>query len=105
MARTCLRLLLAVLLELFGCSKSSPPVPTSQANSPVEAAPTPDHHMSRFPTTISDWARGAMLFDGLGATHRAITTSSAEAQAYFDQGIRLIRRSIMTRRLLICEGR
>jgi tetratricopeptide (TPR) repeat protein len=31
-----------------------------------------------------------MLFDGLGATHRAIKTSSAEAQAYFDQGIRLI---------------
>jgi tetratricopeptide (TPR) repeat protein len=31
-----------------------------------------------------------MQFDGLGATHRAIRTSSAEAQAYFDQGIRLI---------------
>lgn len=31
-----------------------------------------------------------MLFDGLGDTHRAVTTSSADAQAYFDQGIRLI---------------
>ena len=31
-----------------------------------------------------------MLFDGLGVAHRAITTSSPEAQAYFDQGIRLI---------------
>jgi tetratricopeptide (TPR) repeat protein len=59
-------------------------------NSPAEAAPALDSYMSRFPTTISDWARGAMLFDGLGDTHRVITTSSAEAQAYFDQGIRLI---------------
>src|SRR6516165_2860239 len=90
MAQTCRRLLLAVLLGgLFGCSKSSRPVPANQGNSPAEAAAL-DSHMSRFPATISDWARGAMLFDGLGDTHRAITTSSAAAQAYFDQGIRLI---------------
>ncbi len=88
MARTCLRLLLAVLLGLFGCSKSSPPVPTNQVSS--QAAPALDSHMSRFPTTIPDWARGAMLFDGLGDANRAITTSSAEAQAYFNQGIRLL---------------
>jgi tetratricopeptide (TPR) repeat protein len=90
MARTCFHVLLAVLLGLFGCSKSSPPVPANQVDSPAEAALALDSPMSRFPTTISDWARGAMLFDGLGDTHRAITTSSAEAQAYFDQGIRLI---------------
>ena len=91
MARTCFHLLLAVLLGLSCCSKSSPqPVPTTQVDSPAEAAPAVDSHMSRFPTTISNWARGAMLFDGLGDTHRAITTSSAEAQQYFDQGIRLI---------------
>ena len=91
MARTCLRLLLAVLLALFACSKSSPPAPTTnQVNSAAEGAPAIDSHTSRFPTTISDWARGAMLLDGLGAAHRAITTSSAAAQAYFDQGIRLI---------------
>jgi len=87
----CLSLLPAVLLALFGCSKSSPTVQTTnQVNSPTEVASALDSHMSRFPTTISDWARGAMLFDGLGDTHRAITTSSAEAQAYFDQGLRLI---------------
>ena len=90
MAHTCLRLLLAVLLGLSGCSKSSPPLPTNQVNSPAEVAPALDSHMAHFPTTIPNWARGAMLFDGLGDTHRAITTSSAEAQAYFDQGIRLI---------------
>src|SRR5579864_3006539 len=90
MARTCLRVLLAVLPGLFGCSKSSPPAPTHQVTSTSQAAPAPDSHMSRFPTTISEWARGAMLFVGLGDTHRAITTTSAEAQEYFDQGIRLI---------------
>lgn len=90
MARTRLSLSLAVLLGLSACSKTSPPLPTSQVSSRGEAAPALDSHMSPFPTTISDWARGAMLFDGLGDAHRAITTSSAEAQAYFDQGIRLI---------------
>ena len=90
MAHTCLRLLLAVLPGLSGCSKSSPPLPTNQVNSPAEVAPALDSHMAHFPTTIPNWARGAMLFDGLGDAHRAITTSSAEAQAYFDQGIRLI---------------
>ncbi len=30
-----------------------------------------------------------MLFGGLGDFHRPITTSSAEAQKYFDQGLRL----------------
>jgi tetratricopeptide (TPR) repeat protein len=65
-------------------------VATNQVDTQAEATPALDSHMSRFPTTISDWAQGAMLFDGLGDTHRAITTSSAEAQAYFDQGIRLI---------------
>ena len=90
MARTCIRLLLALLLGLLGCSKSSPPVPTNPVNSLAEAAPALGSHMAHFPTTIPDWARGAMLFDNLGHTHRAITTSSAEAQAYVDQGIRLI---------------
>src|SRR5579872_5088400 len=90
MARTCLRLLLAVLLWPLGCSKSSSPVPANHVNRSTEAAPAQDSHLFRFPTTISDWARGAMRFDGLGDAHRAITTSSAEAQAYFDQGIRLL---------------
>jgi tetratricopeptide (TPR) repeat protein len=31
-----------------------------------------------------------MLFGGLGNVHRAVTTSSAEAQRYFDQGIALL---------------
>ena len=90
MALTRLSLSLAVLLGLLGCGKPGSAVPANEVGSPAEAAPAPDSHKSRFPTTISDWARGAMLFDGLGEAHRAVTTSSAEAQAYFDQGIRLI---------------
>jgi tetratricopeptide (TPR) repeat protein len=43
-----------------------------------------------FPTTVAEWSRGAMPLDGLGDTHRAITTSSPEAQKYFDQGLRLM---------------
>ena len=39
---------------------------------------------------MAEWARGAMLFDGLGNFHRAATTSVPEAQKYFDQGMRLM---------------
>jgi tetratricopeptide (TPR) repeat protein len=42
------------------------------------------------PRTLSEWARGAMLFDGLGDFHREATTSSAEAQKFFDQGMRFL---------------
>jgi tetratricopeptide (TPR) repeat protein len=31
-----------------------------------------------------------MLLDGLGAYHQAVTTASPQAQAYFDQGLRLV---------------
>jgi tetratricopeptide (TPR) repeat protein len=39
---------------------------------------------------VSDWANGALVYDGLGDTHRAITTSSPQAQKYFDQGLRFM---------------
>jgi tetratricopeptide (TPR) repeat protein len=46
--------------------------------------------MAHSPATIADWARGALLFRGLGTAHRAITTTVPEAQKYFDQGLRLM---------------
>jgi tetratricopeptide (TPR) repeat protein len=46
--------------------------------------------MPHAPATVAGWARGAMLFEGLGDYHRAITTSTPEAQKYFDQGLRLM---------------
>jgi hypothetical protein len=41
------------------------------------------------PSTVTQWAQGARLFGGLGDFHRAVNTHSPEAQAYFDQGMRL----------------
>jgi tetratricopeptide (TPR) repeat protein len=53
--------------------------------------PAPDSHAPpQVPTTVADWARGARLFQGLGDFHRAVTTASAPAQQYFDQGMRLL---------------
>ena len=40
--------------------------------------------------TVSKWARGAMLFDGLADFHLEATTSSAEAQKFIDQGMRFL---------------
>ena len=48
------------------------------------------HVPAGVPATIAEWADGAQLFDGLGNFHRPITTSSKDAQAYFDQGMRLL---------------
>jgi tetratricopeptide (TPR) repeat protein len=47
-------------------------------------------HMAGAPGTLDQWAAGAQLFGGLGNFHRDVTTSSKEAQAYFDQGIRFL---------------
>ena len=42
------------------------------------------------PQTLADWSKGARLYEGLGSFHRAVTTASPEAQAWFDQGMRFI---------------
>ena len=42
------------------------------------------------PASLADWARGAQIFEGMGTFHRKISSSSAEAQAYFDQGMRFM---------------
>lgn len=42
------------------------------------------------PSTLAQWADGAQLFGGLGDFHRGVTTTSPDAQAYFDQGMRLL---------------
>jgi tetratricopeptide (TPR) repeat protein len=48
------------------------------------------HAIPEPPATVAEWARGARLFEGLGDFHRSVTTSSAAAQQYFDQGMRLL---------------
>jgi tetratricopeptide (TPR) repeat protein len=42
------------------------------------------------PTTLADWSKGARLYDGIGSFHRRINTRSADAQRYFDQGMRFL---------------
>jgi hypothetical protein len=42
------------------------------------------------PKTVAQWAEGAKLFGGFGNFHRKASTRSAEAQTYFDQGMRLL---------------
>jgi tetratricopeptide (TPR) repeat protein len=43
-----------------------------------------------FPQTLADWAAGAQLFPDLGSFHRDAGTRVPAAQAYFDQGMRLL---------------
>ncbi|HZP11398.1 MAG TPA: hypothetical protein VFB36_03125 [Nevskiaceae bacterium] len=45
---------------------------------------------SSVPVTAAQWAQGAQLFDGLGSFRRKVTTSSEDAQRYFDQGMRYL---------------
>ena len=60
------------------------------ASRPGIAQNAHDHAQPASLLTLGDWARGAQLFDGLGGFHRKVSTSSPEAQRYFDQGMRLI---------------
>jgi len=53
------------------------------------AAPA-HHEVSGPPQTVAAWSTGAQLFDGLGDFHRTVTTSSPDAQRYFDQGMRYL---------------
>jgi tetratricopeptide (TPR) repeat protein len=68
-------------------------IPGQQASS-VEPAPalcvSRPGSAAALPTTLPQWAEGAQLFDGLGDFRRKISTNSAPAQAYFDQGMRFL---------------
>ena len=50
----------------------------------------PSEHPAPLPETIEQWATAAQLFDGLSDFHRGISTNLPQAQAYFDQGMRLL---------------
>jgi tetratricopeptide (TPR) repeat protein len=57
---------------------------------PPRAAAADDAHAQAHAHGAMPAAGATPLFDNLGAFHRAITTSSPEAQRYFDQGLRLM---------------
>ena len=83
-------LLPAVLALIVGaCSQEGGKAPPSSGA--VAPAPAPAAAPPATPgPTLAQWAVGAQLFDNLGDLSRTITTSSPEAQAYFNQGLRLI---------------
>ncbi|MCY1043267.1 hypothetical protein OV208_18260 [Corallococcus sp. bb12-1] len=54
------------------------------------AAPSQDsHEMSAQALSLTSLAKGAVLFDNLGSHQYRVTTDSPEAQAFFNQGLRL----------------
>ena len=97
MRRELLVLVFAILGSVSGCHESHNSAGTSRATASADpdASQSSTQHGTPLgqtamaaPTTIAEWARGAMLFPGLGNFHRKITSSSPEAQKYFDQGLR-----------------
>ena len=81
--------LLCSIVAVNACTKSDTATP---APSPAPATPPPaasaEHAHAGPPATLADWATGAKLFDKLGTFHRVVTTTSPDAQKYFDQGMR-----------------
>jgi tetratricopeptide (TPR) repeat protein len=75
-------------MAVTACTKSDTGTPTP-APAPATPPPAPaEHGHGGPPATLAEWANGAKLFDKLGTFHRAVTTSSPDAQKYFDQGMR-----------------
>ena len=84
------RAVLACLLSLALCACEDTSRETTAQRAPSAPAAMDGHTMPQVPTSIAGWAQGAQIFEGLGNAHRAVTTSSPEAQKYFDQGLRLL---------------
>jgi tetratricopeptide (TPR) repeat protein len=75
---------LAVAWAMGASADPAQNAPGSMAGMSMPATATP----VGTPATVEGWAKGAQIFPGLGDFHRQATTNSAEAQAYFDQGMR-----------------
>jgi tetratricopeptide (TPR) repeat protein len=74
---------------------ATPAPPMAPMPPPVFPQPSPDPTgdiamSDHLPTTLADWSAGAKLYDGIGTFHRRISTHSAEAQRFFDQGMRFL---------------
>lgn len=78
-----LLLIASVLASSHGCGGAQRSGATTDTRA-SEQAP-----VGTATSAIGRLASGAVLFDDLGPHHREVTTSSGEAQAYFDQGLRL----------------
>ena len=74
------------VLAMPGVQAAAPPAPAQQVPAPASAMAMGEY----LPTTLADWARGAQLYEGIGTSHRPISTRSRGAQRYFDQGMRFL---------------
>jgi len=76
---------------VLACADEPPPPPATPPAPPPPVASTPPllETPPSIPATVAALGTGAVLFDDLGAHHRAVT-ASAEAAPYFDQGLRLV---------------
>jgi tetratricopeptide (TPR) repeat protein len=72
-------------LLLGGARLPAPPPAAVPFNAPVCHLAIPDP--AGVPDTLAGWAHDAQIFPALGERSRAIATQSADAQAYFDQGM------------------
>ena len=79
---------LAGVMALAAAAVPAAPPPGMSQPSPDPASATAmtDH----LPMTLGDWSKGAQLYGGIGAFHRRISTHSADAQRFFDQGMRFL---------------
>src|SRR6266566_3029628 len=75
---------------LCACGKSGRQNEVVSASAAPASTPQEAPVASMAPSTAAQWAQGAQLFEQLGSFHRRTTTSSEQAQAYFDQGMRLL---------------
>ena len=78
-----------LLWTLAGCASTSGSTP--RPSTPVP--PVAEEHAAHAPETagwtLAKLAQGATLLGNLGEVHRAVSTRSPEAQAFFDQGLAL----------------
>ena len=80
----------AAALAVISCSQKHTPASSASAP-PAETASMPSMASAPgTPASLADWARGAQVFEGMGTFHRRISSSSADAQQYFDQGMRFM---------------
>ena len=96
MMREFTALSIASFLVLCGCSQS-PKSPTS----PITMATPPSSQMDQMPpvpATVADWARGAMLFGGLGNVGNFRQVSVAR----FNSGFQLCNLRVVYWLCLVC---
>lgn len=78
---------LVAFCGVCGCASNGQPTPSATVPEGDRSSTTPEHEHTSW--TLDRLAEGAMLLPGLEAVQRPVSTSSAEAQAFFDQGLAL----------------